>query len=226
MSVLIRNLTDDELVKLDGVCRAEVQAEVDAAKNRIAARMRYDDLPSEHAGLIADAVTEARANGRLKWLTCRIDRCHLCGWAGEYPRYKKGPREGQIRDNARRSTTGGVELAGRFVRIQGHVLLGGCTECMDSLKDRLAEALRGVEAQVPETLRTDGEPKRVKYDKRRCLTCGWEGHEGEMGRLRTLMGDGSYPGKCPSCATEQIPLGRRVFEHVDGFVVVEKEKAQ
>lgn len=216
-------LTDDELVVLDGRCRAEVQAAVDAAKDRITARMRYDDLPPEQAAFIADVVREARESGVLKWMGVRIDHCPLCGWMGEYPRYKQGPRRGQIKDRAKRSTTAGVELADRFVHIERHVLLGGCNECMDALSDRLAEALRGVEAQVPERLRAEGEPERVKYDRKRCTACGWQGHEGEMGRLRTLMGDGAYPGKCPECGVEQQPLGRRVFESVDGFVVVAKE---
>lgn len=218
-------LTDDELVILDGRCRAEVQAEVDAAKDRIAARMRYDDLPPEQAAFIADVVREARSNGLLKWMGVRINHCPLCGWSGEYPRYKQGPRRGQIKDNARRSKTAGVELADRFVRIEGHVLLGGCTECMDAVSDRLAEALRGVEAQVPDALRADGEPVRVKHENRRCGDCGWEGHEGEMGRLRTLMGDGTYPGKCPECGVEKQPLGRQMFDRVDGFVVVAKKAA-
>ena len=50
----------------------------------------------------------------------------------------------------------------------------------------------------------------------------WEGHEGQVGRLRTLLGDGTYPGKCLSCGVEHRPFSVSPLEIIDGFVVVEE----
>src|SRR5690606_29356435 len=114
----------------------------------------------------------------------------------------------------------GRELAFRYVSFQGYPTLGGCVECVESALPHIREALRGIPVQLPETLRPEGEPKRVKYQRRRCKKCGWEGHEGQMGRLPTMLGDGTYPGKCPSCGEKSGWL-RDTFETLDGFDVVE-----
>lgn len=220
------DLTDPELLVLDGQCRDDVQDEVNGARARISARQRHASLPPEQAAFVADVVREAQHKLRIKWVNTRIDQCPLCGWRGEYPVYKSGPRRGRIRDNARRKTTAGVELAERFVRIENHVTLGGCKECVTALAPTLAEELRGVEAQVPETLRAEGEPRRVRYERRRCQGCGWEGHEGQMVWHRTLMGDGRYPAQCPECRAAHLPLGRMPFEVLDGYEVVEVEPAE
>lgn len=217
------DLTDDELTVLDGRCRDEVQDEVDAAHRRIAARGRHPELASALAGLVADAVAEARLNGRLAWKAKPIDYCPLCGWVGEPARYKSGPRKGEVKLNGQRGMTGGVELAHRFVTIQHHVRLGGCRECVETAEPALREELRGVPAQVPERLRAEGEPKLVRYERRRCKHCGWEGHEGQMGRLLALTGGGTYPGECPSCGVTHLPLGPLPFELLDGFAVVATE---
>lgn len=216
------DLSDAELVLLDGRCGETVQAEVDAARDRIAARGRHPTMPPALSGLVADAATEARTNGRLVWTTKPIDYCPLCGWVGKPARYKSGPRKGEIKPNGRRGMTGGVDLAHRFVTIQHHVRLGGCRECVETAEPALRKELRGVPAQVPDRLRAEGEPKRVRYERRRCKSCGWEGHEGRMGRLTAVMG-GTYPGECPDCGAKQLPLGPLEFEHVDGFDVVATE---
>jgi hypothetical protein len=212
-------LTDPEIVLLDGKVRDEVQPEVDAAKARLDAIEDHPDLPDHLARFVADAVTEARANGRLVWHHDRIRSCPLCGRYGGYAKFKSGPRRGQSNTN-RPLSFNGVELARRFVTMEGHVTLGGCVECVETAEPTLRDALRGVEAQVPDRLRADGEPKRVRYALRRCTECGWEGHEGEMGRRRTIMGDGTYPAACPSCKALN-ELGRAPVERRDGFVVAE-----
>lgn len=70
-------------------------------------------------------------------------------------------------------------------------------------------------------LRSDGAPLYQRWDRCRCKRCKWTGHDGQLGKLRTLMGDGFYPGKCPSCGEERRPLGSDPFERLDGFDVVE-----
>jgi hypothetical protein len=67
-------LTDDELILLDGACTDEVQSEVDKAKLRIAAVQRHTDMPAHVARLVADAVAEGVSHGRLLWQPKRINR--------------------------------------------------------------------------------------------------------------------------------------------------------
>lgn len=216
------SLTDDELVVLDGRCEPETQTEVDAAKARIAARRRFTDLPPALAGLVADVVGEATAKGRLVLWNRPLDRCPLCKETKGYVPYKSGPRRGEP-NHSKPIRLDGYELADRFVTFKGHVSVGGCVSCVDQALPTIVESLRGVEAEVPERLRADGEPRRVRHHNVHCTKCGWDGHEGQMRRHRTVFGDGTYPSGCPECPAENLPLGRSVVERVDGFTVVTEE---
>lgn len=210
-------VTDEELVLLDGACSPETQSEVDAAKARLDARRH--GLEPHIADLVADAVRVARAKGRLTWVYEQITYCRACRRSDGYVPYKSGPRRGTP-NYSRRIHFRGIDLDRGFVVVTGHVSLGGCEDCLTAAAPTLAEELRGVPAQVPPHLRAEGEPKRVRHDNRRCTACGWEGHEGQMGRLRTLMGDGTYPALCPECNAENR-FGTQPVERTDGFTVVE-----
>jgi len=214
-------LIDDELVALDGRCRKKIQTEVDAAKARIAAREQHSGLDGELAGLIADAVREAEQKGELIYRHERISRCKLCGRDAGYVAYKSGRQKGQPNYN-RPCYLPGLELAHRFVTFKGSVFLGGCVECITEVLPELRAALVGVRAALPKELQTEGAAVYSRYDRRTCKQCGWEGHEGEMGSMRTLLGYGTFPGICPSCDAKQHPLAPQVFERLDGFVVVQK----
>jgi len=213
------HLTDDEFVVLDGRCTNETQAKVNAAKARVAARGAYGHLTPGVAGLIADAVAEATEHGLLWFANRRIDRCRICKTSAGYAPYKSGPRKGKP-NYGRPLTLHGIELADRFVTVQGHITCGGCTDCVNAALPDLREALRGIKVQLPAQLYTDGEPRWVRHRNRQCTSCGWTGHEGEMTRARTLMGDGTYPAGCPSCGTEN-GFGRSPVDLADGHTIVE-----
>lgn len=217
-------LTDDELVLLNGRCRPEVQQKVDEAAARIRSREEHPDLTVAHAGFIADAVSEARTNGLLVWHQRRLRACSLCGRSGGYIEFKSGPRRG--RPNYDRPLHfNGRELARRSVGVEGYAKLGGCTECIEVVAPVLRDALCGVAAQVPDNLRAAGEPRRVRYENRRCSKCGWTGHEGQMGRKPTLLGDGTYPALCPECGAENHLFSHPV-EPADGFTIVVEAEAR
>lgn len=209
-------LTDDELVVLDGRCRPEVQGEVEAARARIEARGRLADLPPALAGLVADAVAEARGHGRLALRWEGVTYCRLCKAEAPWSLYKSGPRRG------RRKAQGvlqAVDLADRPVVIRGHVSLGGCRACYDAVLPALRRELVGVPAQLPDALVEPGAPRWIRHERVRCTACGWEGHDGQMRRLRALI-EGDYAGGCPNCPAENLPLRRTVIERVEGFEVV------
>lgn len=212
-------LTDDELLILDGRCTTATQAEVDAAKTRRAAAAAYPDLSALASAIVGDVLTEAKREGRLVWRPTRISRCALCGRDDGWVLYKSGPNRGRPNYKKRR-TFPGIDLAYRFVRTEHRVTLGGCAECITAALPSLRDALLGVRVALPPQLRTDGQPVWTWYQCRRCTKCGWEGHEGEMRRRPTLMGDGTYPAGCPSCDAENLVFGESFVEMVAGFALV------
>lgn len=213
-------LTDEELAVLDGKCRPDTQAEVDAALRRLDAVATHPDLSAQQAKLLADVITEAQTNGLLVWHSRRTRSCDLCDKSYGYHKFKSGPRRGTD-NHSKPKTYAAVELADRFVRVENMLNLGCCADCMVDMAGVLAEALRGVRAEVPPRLAVDGRPPWRRYMRSQCPSCGWEGHEGEMRQLRTVMGDGTYPGGCPACPFEATFLGRQ-FKSLDGFDVVEE----
>lgn len=213
-------ISDEELALLDGRVGEALQAHVSAAVSRLSAANAYPDLTPKQAGLIADAVREAQASGRLVWYHRRIRYCPLCESGGGFVLYKSGPRKGRPNYD-RPLSMPGIELAYRFVTIDGSVAMGGCQDCIGPVIPHLKAALVGVPAALPDMLVTEGAQRFNRFDNRRCTACGWTGHEGEMGRQRTLMGDGTYPATCPSCKAENRIFGSRTIETIDGFTVVE-----
>jgi hypothetical protein len=207
-------------VLLDGQVSEKVQQKVDAAKARQAAAADLTHLTPAQAGFIADVVTRAQRDGKLVFHRKRFRSCSICGRSGGYAKYKSGPRRGM--DNWDRPLKfAGIDLGWQFVQMEGYAVCGGCEECVTPLLSDIAEALRGVSAEVPPQVRADGEPVRTKYGNRHCKKCDWSGHEGEMRWERTLMGDGKYPAYCPSCGAGGA--FSRDVETVDGFAVVEQD---
>ena len=216
------DLTDTELSLLDGnVASEKAQALIDAAKARLAAVSRMADVSPHIAALVADVLTEANESGKLAYYSELIRYCSYCK-SSPNPRhvpYKSGPRKGQPNWDKPRYLKG-FEFAHRFVRVRHHVAVGGCQVCVSEAMPYLIEELVGVPVQLPPQLHKYGTPRYVKYPHRSC-TCGWTGHEGQMGRLTTMLGDGTYPATCPSCGRGG-GFGDRL-DHADGYTMVEME---
>jgi hypothetical protein len=219
-------LSDSELVLLDGLCGPKTQEEVDGAKQRLAFASTHAALPPADAGFIADAVQCAQANGRLTYVSASLRSCSLCGIAAGYATRKRWSRAGAkgSPNYDKPLYLSGFELNRGFVWMRGHASLGCCATCMERVRPHLVAALANLRAELPERL-TGSPPRFERHDNRRCTSCGWEGHEGEMRRLLTLFGDGRYPGGCPNCSAENKPLGPTVIESREGFTVVEVGRA-
>lgn len=215
-------LTDDELILLDGRCSEEVQAKVGSAKDRIAMRSVLPDVSPEVAGFVSDAVNEALKNGKLIYRHTRLMSCEICKKSAGYAVYKRSGRyhrKGE-KDHSKPLYLSGVELADRVVVMTGYATLGCCQDCMKEVVPVLAKALIGIKAQLPDVLKLDGAPTYKKMDNMKCK-CGWTGHEGEMGKLPTLLGDGYYPGKCPACGAENRFLCSEIKKS-EGFTLVQQ----
>lgn len=213
-------LTDNELILLDGQCREETQREVDKAKARLAMIAAIPDASAADAAFIADAVTEAQSTGRLIFAHVRIRSCRVCKASGGYRRYTRNGRYHRKGDPNYDKPTylNGVELAKRFVTMQGHATLGCCSDCFKRIQPALIEKLADVHAEISKGI-TGTDPAFKRFDKMTCEKCGWTGHEGQMRLLRAIM-DGNYSGGCPNCPAENRFLGPTLIKHQDGFEVV------
>lgn len=213
------SLSDSDLAVLVGSGDADVRAAADAARARLAAPSTWPTVPPHVAALVADVIAEAQKNGRLIYRGVSVSSCRYCGVRSEFkvPPRKRKEREYPVH---------GVEFADRLVIISRHISVGACRVCVDQAMPVLREELSGFAVQLPSALQIEGAPVHRRWDRCRCKECGWSGHEGQLGKLRTLMGDGDYPGKCPSCGAERRFLGPNPFEQVEGFEVVALDRSK
>lgn len=216
------DLSDDEMVLLDGKCRPEIQEEVAASLSRIAARASNPDLTDKQSGFIADVVAEATKSGRLVLQRVQIRYCGVCGKGGDYSRY---PRNGKHHRKGDKNYSKpiyliGRELTHRFVRVTGSPAVGCCEDCWVELGSRVGAAVSGLAAEIPKSI-SGIEPLYSVVHYARCGECGWSGHEHQMGKLPTMMGDGSYFGACPLCTAKNTLFNTKI--KLSGSVVVDKK---
>lgn len=207
------SLADEDLATLITSTDVDVRLAAEAARDRLAAPARFPGVPSHVAALIADVLAEARTNGRLIYRGVAVSPCRYCGARSEWKRPPRKKREYEY-------PISGVDFADRFVIISRHITVGGCHSCVEQALPALRAELATFPVQLPTALRTDDAIVYQRWNRCRCKRCEWTGHDGQLGKLRTLMGDGYYPGKCPSCGVERRPLGEDPFERLDGFDVV------
>lgn len=213
-------LTAEEILLLDGRCRPEVQALVERARATTSLTCETG-LPEKIADMLVKIVAEAEKNGKLVYTCQSIRHCPCCGRHEGYHIYRgrsKYKRYGQP-DYDKPILFTGWEVADRFISIQHCLSMGFCDGCATKILPVLRERLKRVKSQIPEALL--GEKCRWKFNKnRRCTKCCWEGHEGEMGKERTLMGDGYYPAYCPNCKAGG-GLFNRDIDTREGFTITE-----
>ena len=222
MATTVR-LTDEELLLLDGKCSPKAQEAVEKAKARLAVQLELPAHLQHFDDFIRRVVLLAQEEGKLVYQQRRTHRCPICKVGGEYATYRRSSRthrRGEP-DYSKPITLAGIELAERFVVVKDTLTLGCCTKCMEAIKPHLIQALGGVKAEMPEALMPT---HWKKWDNMRCSKCGWEGHEGQMGKLRTLFGNGYYRGQCPQCGAKN-EFGTLLIKKAEGFTLVEVTEA-
>lgn len=213
-------LTSSEIILLDGKCSPKVQEAVERAKLALETSGKFD-IPDHVAVMISKIVEEAEKSGRIVHEWTQIRRCPCCSRTDGYRIYKgrsKYKRKGQP-DYDNPILFGAYEFKHSFVRIRSYISLGFCDTCVTVAMPALKSALESVKAEIPESI-TGFPPKWKRYDTMKCTECGWEGHEGQMRRLPTLIGYGTYPGGCPNCKAENM-LFARAIKGAGGFALVE-----
>lgn len=216
-------LTDEQLVLLEGHLDEKGQEKVRLAKLRLAFKGAVGEgLNDPQKTFLSKVLEEATTNGKLVCYHTQMSYCEICKRTKTYAKYARSGlyhRKGEFnRDKPIRFS--GIELADRFVRMEGYPTLGACNECMNTLLPHLRKHLAGMPVQLPKPLILEQAPLFYKSAHKECTKCGWKGHERQMGQLRTLMGDGHYFGKCPSCGIESTLFSNPV-KTVDGFEIVE-----
>lgn len=216
-------LTDNELILLDGKVNDEAQKIIEIAKTRISYTDAFSSIPEPQRTFASNIILEAKENGELTFYWNPIRFCSICGKSAGYAKYTRSGRYHRKGDpnRDRPLNLSGVELAKRFVRVQGYSSLGSCRECWEIVAPLVKSWLSTFPVQLPpQLIASPTQPLYTKQSNMKCSKCNWEGHQGEMGKLRTLMGDGWYAGKCPSCGVENT-LFSDVIKPTEGYVLTE-----
>lgn len=192
-------LTAEEAVLLDGKVNKEAQLIIDNAK----LALTLVDAPEWAAKMVSEIIAEANKSGKLRHAHKYVNYCKACGKSAGYATYKRNGRyhlKGQI-DYNKPLRFSAWEVADDFITCTNSVRLGYCEYCKDTILPALQPLLQTTKAEIPETL--SGVPKKwVKSPHVKCTACAWEGHQRQLGKLRTLLEDGFYYGACPSCGAE------------------------
>jgi rubrerythrin len=219
-------LTDEEIIKLDGSSNKEVQEEVDKAKKRVSLSKKFTkqslDITSNETKFISDCIAYARKKKILGFTYRQIFRCDVCGKKAGYHKYTRTSRHHIKGDNNydRQKTFTGIELAVEFVFIKNSVTLGCCSKCWKKIQPILIKELKAYKIKADISEKITGQKSRYKrYKNRRCSKCKWKGHEGEMGKKSTVLGDGSYPATCPKCEAGGNFFSNDI-ETIDGWSLV------
>jgi hypothetical protein len=211
-------LTVDEIILLNGKVRPEIQTIIDEAKEAKALEAFVVD--AAEARFIAEVMKEARTKGRL---ICRWVQLHYCYYTGKSAGYDTHRRSGKYYRKGETNfskplTMAGIELADRFINVQGYANLGCCWEFWNKVRPKLVIQLENVKAEVAEEI-TGYPPKWKRFNHYQCDQCGWTGHEGQLLKLPAMFG-GYYAGECPNCHAKNMPLLPNIVKTVEGFELV------
>jgi hypothetical protein len=211
------NLYEEEVLLLDGKVNGTAQIQVNNAK--LAAELKEYPFNKQQRKILVEIVERAKEYGKLTRQYTSITHCGFCGRKDGYyqvRRTTKYKQKGEP-DYNKPKVFGAYDYDSGFVRISNRVSKGGCLDCVKVIEPVLKELLKDIPAELPPELASDRKWK--KYDNQHCTKCDWRGHEGEMGNLRTLMGDGYYKGKCPKCGAEN-GLFNTIIKTDKGFTCI------
>lgn len=192
-------LTDEELLLLDGKVGEKAQGIVEQAK-----------LALQHAELGplgSEVLRLALEQGEFKCNYTSLRYCGICKKSAGYAKFKGGRNRGQ--DNHKRPLYfSGIEFMPGFITMRGYASNGGCKECVGDLPNRIWKYI--VEKDLP-IQGVGADARWAKENLRKCKSCGAEFGEFDMYIRQALMGDGWLHAGCPSCE-EQSSLFHSPFE--------------
>jgi len=220
-------MTDEQILALAGVGYTEGIKEENI--NRAVRRIFLKDYAIgigatlEQARVIACALYKWEHQGVTYISRGYIGRCEVCRRYSTFETYQIGKRKGRPK-----RTEGGVYLYG--IKLDGGIIgvtMGGklygdgvvCDDCYTILRPFLLQVLRDLKI-LADYKSIDSECPYRKDNQVECFNCHELVYESEMGRLPTLMGNGSYPGICPHCGAKSLPFGKN-HKSTSNFRIIE-----
>lgn len=223
MSEILTNvsLTDRQLMLLDGKVDDKTQGYVDKAKERLALGniKGVPDKFQEFTKLLIQHISE---KGKLTKRSADVSHCQICDRRADYDTYSRTSRHHRKGETNydKRIYLRGVELAEVNVIFTGLPTLGMCNLCYTEYEPILLNEVLPTLVGEFSTRLTNKKPEYTYSQHKHCTKCNWNGHELEMGRLPTLMGDGFYYGVCPNCKERNAIFSSTIIETVPGFELV------
>lgn len=211
-------LEKSEIMALDGKVNADAQKIIDRLK-RIDAVSSDMALNDKEASLVSDAIDEAQKSKILIRRPCRVSKCRVCGRGETAILYKSGRNKGRVKGYI---SGPGYDLAESFIRMDGYPKCGACADCVNRLMPSIIAAISEMEIDIV----VPGETSKWKRVRnRKCSKCGWVGHEDEMGKERTIIGDGWYAARCPKCPAKN-GLGFSEVPVADGYTMLRRKEKE
>lgn len=212
-------LTDLELLLLDGKCSESVQSVIYSVRDRLALEQTLSGLNPAEVQFVHNVIQRARTTGELRPARESLKSCPVCGQIAGYAKVRRSTRykkKGET-DYDKPLYLSGYDFAAGFIRMKGYPSLGCCSFCYDKLKVTLIEQIQNVPCELSSFFDIPTRWKRFQNVK--CTECQWVGHEGQMRQLPAIMG-GFYPGGCGRCGAENHFFSKDTIERIDSFTLV------
>jgi len=205
-------LTDDELLLLDGKVTITAQKIIDEIKEI----RSFEDIGNN---LYAEIVKLAKDRGKLTYTHRELSNCATCNKRTTYPIFKSGRRKGEQNINKPRNFFG-ISFMDGFVLMRGYSSKGFCSECGEKALKTITNYIRDNNLQIELQTNTN----YVKEHEKKCLNknCSQLIWEFDMKLERTIMGDGYYYSQCPICNTKGGLFNNHELTHNFRMVKIEE----
>lgn len=192
------NLTDDEIIALDGKVNDKAQQKVDYVKSV----HEHDSLGNILAQeILVDSLKQNYISVRNRELTS----CGNCDVRTTYAVFKSGPRKGEQNRNKPRPVYG-MSFNDGFIIITGYSSRGLCKDCGNKMKQLLQDYI--LENDLPIEIGYSLKDTRyLKEEERQCFKCEKPMWQFDMGTHPTMMGGGYYHATCPHCNAQSLGFG-------------------
>lgn len=196
---MLWQLTDNQLLKLDGDADEKMQAVINGIK---LARSCGADIP-----LVGEVLAAAQSAGWLKVMKSWGRWCKVCSKSAGYAKFKGNGRHHKKGDpnHDKPLTMAGVSFVTSNITMRDTI--DCCCECDTSKSISASITDLILSKQLPVELVGNPRNRLKKDDQRKCFGCGELMYESEMGKLDTLMGNGKYPATCPKCGSKSLLFG-------------------
>lgn len=193
-------LTDDEVLLLDGNCRPEIQRLVEAIKLKKLCLAELTHLPLRHATIISHIVAMTFRAQAVEFRMDSFSYCSVCQESSGYAKYKSNSRYHRKGDENRDKPL-------KFYGVSVFHYTSICGACKEKLWPVLGSLLGVLYAEVPEYF-TGVKPKYKKAGLKHCKQCDYEADEFQFSQRHETV--------CPKCGYKNQGYMNTIIESVPG----------